>query len=458
MRFRIFIAAVLAALFIIPAALPAFAAVTEADVVEPTDYKIKNEDDLPIRSENVLLYSEHDDRFLYKKNSDMSLEPGSTVKVLAGAMIYDKFKDRLDEQITVTEENLDGKEGLSVYFEVGEILTVRQLMYALLMYGANDAAVILVHKYMEDEEKQTGDDLTDFVMRMNAKAKELGCTNTVYKNVTGLHERGAKTILKDVIRVAVYAASLEGLTEFTSRDRYIIEETKTNVGRIILSRNHLVSTFRTSEYRTPGVTGMSYGATDETGECLVVSSEYSGKKYFIAIMGGFTDKETGRQVEFDDAIYLLNYAKTAFGYIEVLRKGTVKTQVKVLFGSTSDTVTLIPTKSVTMFLPKNTNVEEEITYKTLVYESELKAPVREGDVAGELTVCYNGDDICKIPLVASTSVERSQILYLLDRTRAVVTSPGFIVSAVVFVILLFGYAIVKSAVIRRRQKKRKKLR
>ncbi len=175
-------------------------------------------------------------------------------------------------------------------------------------------------------------------------------------------------------------------------------------------------------------------------------------------MGGFTDKEIGRKVEFDDAIYLRNYAKTAFGYIEVLRKGTVKTQVKVLFGSTSDTVTLIPTKSVTMFLPKNTNVEEEITYKTLVYESELKAPVREGDVAGELTVCYNGDDICKIPLVASTSVERSQILYLLDRTRAVVTSPGFIVSAVVFVILLFGYAIVKSAVIRRRQKKRKKLR
>ncbi|MBQ1848262.1 MAG: D-alanyl-D-alanine carboxypeptidase [Clostridia bacterium] len=458
MKLRLKITALIAAALMILPVFPAFAAVTEADVVEPTDYKIKNEDDLPIKSENVLLYSEYDDRYLYKKNSEMSLEPGSTVKTLVGAMIYEKFRDRLDEKITVTEENLDGKEGLLVYFEAGEILSIRQLMYALLMYGANDAAVILVHHYMSDEEKITGDDLTDFVGKMNAKIKDLGCSSTVYKNVTGLHERGAKTILKDVIRIAAYAASLDGFTDFTSKDRYIIEETKTNVGRIILSRNHLVSTFRTSEYFTKGVTGMSYGATEETGECLVVSSEYGGKNYFIAIMGGYTDKETGRQVEFDDAIYLLEYAKTAFGYVEVLKKGTVKTQVKVTLGSTADAVTLIPTKSVTMFLPKNTNVKEEITYKTLVYESELEAPVREGDVAGELTVCYNGEDICKIPLVTSTSVERSQILFMLDRTKKFVTSTGFIAGAAAFFVLLIGYAVIRSAVSKRKQKKRKRLR
>ena len=437
--------------------LSAAAVTTEADVIEPTEYKIHNDDSLPVRSENVLLYSEYDDRYLYKKNSDMSMKPGPTVKTLVGVMMYEKFKDRLDEKITVTEKSLDGKEGLAVYFEAGEVLTVRQLMYALLMYGANDASVILVHLYMEDEQKPTGDDLTDFVEMMNERAKELGCTDTVYKNVTGLDERGAKTILKDVIKIAAYAASLEGFTDFTSRDRYIIEETKTNIGRVILSRNHLVSTYRTAEYRTPGVTGMNYGSTEETGECLVVSSEYGGKKYFIAIMGGFTD-ENGKQTEFEDAIYLLNYARTAFGYIDVLKKGIVKTQVKVLFSSTVDSVSVIPTKSVSMFLPLDTNVEEEITYKTVVYKNELEAPVREGEVVGELTVCYNGEEICKIPLVTSTSAERSKLLYMLDRTKKFVTSPGFIVSAAVFIVLIISYAFVKSAFIKRRQRKRKKLR
>ena len=457
MSLKIKIAALILAVMTLLPLTAAAAVTTEADVIEPTDYKIHNDDDLPIKSENVLLYSEYDDRYLYKKNADMSMKPGPTVKTLVGVMVFEKFEDRLDQKITVTEKNLEGKEGLLVYFEAGEVLTIRQLLYALLMYGANDASVILVHYYMEDEEKPTGDDISDFVTLMNERAKELGCTDTVYKNVTGLDERGAKTILKDIIKIAVYAASLEGFTDFTSRDRYIIDATKTNIGRVILSRNHLVSTYRTDAYRTVGVTGMNYGATDETGECLVVSSEYGGKKYFIAIMGGFTD-ENGKQVEFEDAIYLLKYARTAFGYIEVLKKGIVKTQVKVLFSSTVDTVAVVPTKSVTMFLPLDTNVEEDITYKTVVYKNELEAPVREGEAVGELTICYNGEEICKVPLVTSTSVEQSKLLYMLDVTKKFVTSPGFIFSAVVFIVLIIGYAVIKSVFIKRRQRRRKKLR
>ena len=457
MSFKLKAAALLIAVLMMLPAAPALAAETDADVIEPTDYIIRNNDELQIKSGNVLLYSEYDNRYLYKKNADMSLEPGSTVKTLVGVMIYEKYEDRLDETVTVTEENLEGKEGILVYFEPGEVLSIRQLMYALLMYGANDAAVILVHHYMSDEEKLTGDDITDFISKMNAKAKEIGCTDTVYKNVTGLHERGAKTILKDVIRIAAYAASLDGFTDFTSKDRYIIEETKTNKKRIILSRNHLVSTYTTQGFYTQGVTGMSYGATEETGECLVVSSEYGGKKYFIAIMGGYTDAN-GIQVEFEDAVYLLKYASTAFGYIDVLKKGEVKTQIKVLFSGTVDTVTLVTTKSVSMFLPLDTDVKKDITYKTLVYKSEIEAPVREGETVGELTVCYNGDDVCKVPLVTSTSVEQSRLLYMLDRTKKVVTSPGFIVSAVVFIVLLIGYAAIKGAVQKRQKKKRKKLR
>lgn len=423
------------------------------DKIIPTDYEIPEDENMSVDSRYALLYSEFDKRFLYSRRADELVEPASTTKIMVGVMIFEKFADRLDTEVTITKKLTEGKEGLSVYLEDDEVLTLRQLLTILLMHGANDVSTILAHYYMQDVE-HNGDDLEDFAALMTARAAELGCEKTVYKNVTGLHTQGVKTLLSDIIKIAVHAASIPGFLEMTSTDRLIIEKNGPTQYRVILSRNDLVSTYTTHDYKTPGVTGMNFGSTDEMGECLLVSSEYDGKRYFAVIMGGKKD-ENGVQTVYTDAKKLLEYARTGFKYVDVLKKGVITTQVNVRFNSTTDVVTLVPSKTVSMYLPADTDIKQEITFKRIVPEKTLDAPVAEGYRAGEIIVVYNDQEICRVPLVTTASVSQSKILYTLDRLEKFVKQPVVIASFIAFFVFLILFIILK-AVVEGQRKKRKR--
>lgn len=418
------------------------------------DYDIPLDDTLPINTKYALLYNADEKRYLYKKQDDALIEPASTVKLMLGVVAFELYAGRFDEEITVTKQLLEDKEGLSVYIEPGEVFTIRQLLYIVLMYGANDAAMILARLY-------TGN-VNDFILLMNDYAARLGCENTTYRNVTGLHADGATTTLADIIRIAVYAEALDGFTDITSTARYSIPSSNTTKARTILSRNALVSVYLDNRYKTSGVTGMSYGSTDEMGDCLVVSSEYGDVKYFIALMGGYETEadENGKtnMTVYTDAIYLLSYAQTAFAYTDVLDEKKIVAEVPVVYSSVTDYVSLVPTSSVTLFLPANVKVESEITTKTITYSDSLQAPVDEGQIAGEIVLYYNGGEICRVKLKTTASVARSKILYVLGQIKAFVLSVKFIASAGAFVVLLVAYILIKAAVRGGKKRRRRKLR
>lgn len=436
----------------------AFAADTAAetnaanDKIVPTGYAVPENKDIEINSRNALLYSEYDDRYLFSKRADELLEPASVTKTMVGIMIFEKYKNQLDTPVTITKKLLEDKEGLSIYLEEGEILTIRQLLTILLMHGANDVSTILAHYYMQDLENG-GDDLEAFAELMTKRAEEIGCENTVYKNVSGLHANGAKTVLSDVIKTAVHAANIPGFLDMTSRDKLVIEKNGPTKSRIVLSRNYLVSSYQTAKYKTAGVTGMNYGSTEEMGQCLLVSAEYDGKRYFAALMGGYTD-EDDVQVVYTDAKKLLDYARTGFKYIDVLKKNVIITQVGVRFSTNTDAVTLVPEKTVSMYLPADTDIKTEITFKTIVRDEVIDAPVPQGYAAGDIIVIYNDAEICRVPLVTTVSVPQSRILYVLDKLEKFVKKPVVIASFISFFVFLFIFVIIK-AIIEGQKKKRR---
>ena len=466
MRFKRMICLLFAVLFLFSfASGSVFAATTtagteaeetkeEEDKIIPTEYEIPDDDSIAVASRYALLYSEYDKRFLFSKRADELVEPASTTKIMVGIMIYEKFADRLDTQITITKKLLEDKEGLSVYLEEGEILTMRQLLTILLMHGANDVSTILSHYYMQDEQYE-GNDLEAFAAKMTKRAAEIGCENTVYKNVSGLHATGMKTLLSDIIKIAVHAANIPGFLEMTSTDKLTIEKNGPTQNRTILNRNNLISTYPTPKYKTAGVTGMNYGSTQEMKECLLVSAEYDGKRYFAVIMGGYTDVDE-TQVVYTDAKRLLEYAKTGFKYFDVLKKGVIITQANVRFNSTTDVVTLVPSKTVSMYLPVGTDIKEDIKFKTIVPEKTLDAPVAQGYEAGEIIVVYNDTEVCRVPLVTTSAVSQSRILYILDQLEQFVKKPIVIASFISFFVLLILFILIK-AVIEGQKKKRKRI-
>ena len=119
-------------------------------------------------------------------------------------------------------------------------------------------------------------------------------------------------------------------------------------------------------------------------------------------------------------------------------------------------MTLVPEKTVSMYLPVNTDISKEITFKTIVPEDTIDAPVAQGVKAGDIIVIYNEAEVCRVPLVTTVSVAQSRILYTLDAVEKFVKKPVVIASFISFFVFLFIFIIIKS-IIEGQKKKRKRL-
>lgn len=414
--------------------------------VQVSDYVIPADESVQALSTNAALYCEDRQQYMYTKGANELINVSALAKLMTGAVALELYRDRLNEEVTMTRELLEGVEGLVIYLEVGETVTVNDLLHATLMGGANDAAMVLARLY-------TGN-INDFIDLMNEKAKTAGAVNTTYKNVTGLHAEGMTTTLYDQIKIARYAAGVEGLTDITSKDKYIIPKTKYTTTRTVLSRNHLVSTYRDTRYKTEGVTGLCYGSTDESGDVLLVSAVRGGMTYYMAFYGGSVSESDEIEVCYD-AVSMLEYAEEGFGFVDVLSTKKLLSEVSVKYNSTTDTVGLVPEADVTLYLPLSLDVKNDLEYSVVVYSEELSAPVEEGQTEGMIIVSYEGQELCRADLVTKNPVSRNGILYMLDRIEEFTTSRRFIITVLAFILLLVVYVLI-SAVIRHRLKKRRR--
>ena len=227
--------------------------------------------------------------------------------------------------------------------------------------------------------------------------------------------------------------------------------------RTILSRNHLVSTYRDTRYKTEGVTGLCYGSTDESGDVLLVSAQRGGMTYYMAFYGGGVSESDENEVCYD-AVSMLEYAEEGFGFVDVLSTKKLMSEVNVKYNSTTDTVGLVPEADVTLYLPLSLDVKKDLDYSIVVYNKELSAPVEEGRAEGQVIVSYEGQELCRADLVTKNPVSRNNILYSLDRIEEFTTSRRFIVTALIFVLLLIAYVLISAAVKHKMKKRRRRLR
>ena len=417
--------------------------------VEVKDYVIPADESVQALSPNAALYCEDRQQYMYAKGANEQIHVSALAKLMAGAVALELYRDRLNEEVTMTRELLEGVDGLVIYLEVGETVTVNDLLHAALMGGANDAAMVLARLY-------TGN-INDFIDLMNEKAKEAGAVNTTYKNVTGLYADGMTTTLYDQIKIARYAAGVEGLTDITGKDKYIIPKTKYTTTRTVLSRNHLVSTYRDTRYKTEGVTGLCYGSTDESGDVLLVSAQRGSMTYYMAFYGGGVSESDEIEVCYD-AVSMLEYAEEGFGFVDVLSTKKLMSEVGVKYNSTTDTVGLVPEADVTLYLPLSLDVKNDLEYSIVVYNKELFAPVEEGHPEGQVIVSYEGQELCRADLVTKDPVSRNNILYGLYRIEEFTTSRRFIVTVLIFILLLIAYVLISAAVKHRTKKRRRRLR
>ena len=333
--------------------------------------------DLNLESKSAFLMEFDSREVLFEKDSSKRLPVASMVKmmtILIALEELDAGNVNLDTMITTTE-NASSMGGSQVFLDPYVEYSFEDLLKSVIMASANDASVALAEYFNGNE--------TAFTNRMNRRAKELGMADTHYANCTGLPAPEQYSSAKDTAIV---------LSEILKHDVYHkyssiwMDTLKHPSGR----ETELVNTNRLVRYYQ-GCDGGKTGSTNEAGCCLGASAKRGDMRLVSVIVGAENSK-----TRFNESALLLNYGFGNFQSEKLVDSEKVLKTINVSKGKT-DKIEVIPEESFSAVVKKGTTsgYTADISLKDTV-----KAPIKAGDVVGEVTVAKNGNIIKKIPIVA----------------------------------------------------------
>lgn len=194
-------------------------------------------------------------RVLFEHNSSKKAYMASTTKILTAICVIESFD--IKQQITITKESI-GVEGSSVYLAEGEIYTVEDLLYGLMLRSGNDCAETLAISLSGSIE--------NFATIMNSTAKKAGANQSNFVNPHGLHDDNHYTTAYDLALITRYALNNSTFAKISSCKSYTATEITSNTKRNWVNKNKMLSTY-------DGATGVKTGFTKKAGRCLVSSAK-----------------------------------------------------------------------------------------------------------------------------------------------------------------------------------------
>ncbi len=392
--------------------------------------------------ENVggaLVYNFENEKTVFQYNANEKIYPTSTVKIMTGIVAIESLGERLDEKITITSEMMAPVSGNNIKLKAGETVTIRDMIWTLLVNGANDSAYVLAFTVSGSAEK--------FVSKMNTRAKELGALNTNYTNPTGMHDDNMYTTVADTAIIARHAYTLSLFMECSSSMKYTMESKNYTVH----NRNCLLTLYYDKNYFDSQARGMNAGSTPQGGHSVVTTSTNGDLSYLVIVMGGQTVNET--IYSYAAASQLIDWAFASFNYIEVLSPNQIICDIPVTLSSVTDVVNLVASDTLNVYLPTDVDPETAIELSYVTYSDELQSPVTKGQVCGSVTAIYEGEILGTSDMVATADVARSELLYTFYKIEQFSKSKFFIatiVSAVILTIIyIFGNAFLRGRKVKR---------
>lgn len=394
---------------------------------------------------------------IYEKNSSKIIYPASAVKMMTAILTLEYIQDTsngasLDNKVIISNYVVANTRGNNIDMKEGEVFTVKDLLNAMLLFGSNDACLALA--------EFVSGNVPDFVVKMNEKARELGCENTVYTNPHGMHTESMYTTALDVSKVALRASKIDTIMDITSATKYDIAATnKTAASRSLLNRNHFVSQAQQSYYYYEYARGINAGSTEEAGFCLsTVARQQTNLSYLCVIMGATSTRSETQNTDiinsFGDAKKLFEWAFTIYSYRPVIKQKEQISTVKIELAANKDEITLAAEEDIRLLLPQNVDIKKEIEQVIKIYEEDLFAPIEQGQVLGEISLIYKGENVGSTKLISMETVEPSNVLTALDRIKNIVTRPWFTASVIIFIVLFAGYIALN--LIRRSRRERRR--
>ncbi len=390
---------------------------------------------MTLYSDCLLLVSSDNNEVIFAKNEGKQTSPASLTKVITAIVVLENC-DNLNQLVTVSESairELDGTGSSLGGLQVGEQVSVYDLLCNLLLQSANEAATTLADFI-------SGGDRAKFVGMMNEVAERLGCKNSHFMNPHGLDDDNQYVTAEDMAKFVKHAMTLPDFKEIFGKVTYTLKATNLQEERNIRNTNGLMNS-AVKDYYCKYVKGGKTGSTSIAGRCVVAVASNDGYNYIgVALNSTMSDVDgdgVNENGSFLDCKTMFEWAFKNIELVAISDTNRIVGQVPVKYAKTTDFLTLSPAETVYSLVPSGTDSGSLLVEPIEGTMPEfVKAPVKKGEKICRAKVLYAGKVIKEIDLVASMDVDMGIFSFLGTLAKSLVSSWIFRIAAILVIVAL----------------------
>ena len=331
-------------------------------------------------------------KVIYEKNVDEQLPMASMTKMMTLLLIMENIESgnlKWDEMVT-TSEHAASMGGSQIFLEVGEKMSVRDLVKGICIGSGNDAAVAMAERIGGTEE--------EFVKMMNNRARDLGLVNTNFVNACGLDDDNHYSSAKDMAVIARELVKHDEILEYTGTyEDYLRKDTDNSFW--LVNTNKLVRYYQ-------GVDGLKTGYTSNSGYCITTTAKRNNLRFITVVMG-----EPSSSIRNSETTAMLDYGFNTYQIDTLVNKNKLLSKVKVNMG-VDEEVDIVSSEDINILNSKVGN-KRNVSYEVKL--DNIKAPVKVGDVVGKINIIEDGKVIMEVNATVKNNVDKANIFIVYYR-------------------------------------------
>ncbi len=329
-------------------------------------------------AQSAVLIEAESGKIIYEKNANEKRGMASTTKIMTAITAIENCD--IDKEVKVSDLAI-GVEGSSIYLQKGESLTMEELLYALMLQSANDAATAIAIEVSGSVE--------DFACLMNQTAERIGLSSTHFTNPHGLFDDEHYTTAHDLALITRYAMKNDCFKKLVSTEKKVIPLNQDNGKRVLLNHNKLLKIY-------DGAVGVKTGFTKKTGRCLVSAAQKDGITLIAVTLNAPDDWNDHRKM-------------LDFGFEKVVSKTlaepySMSHKIAVVGGTDEYLYCTNPNGLKYITIADNMNITSKIFVDRFYF-----APIKSGELIGHVTFYNNGEEIGSVELIATNDVAQKVV-------------------------------------------------
>lgn len=414
----------------------------------------------PIQSESAVLVNLDADIILHEKNPDLKQMPGPLVNIMTAVIVLEECHD-LNKELTLDPEvythiyeTLNERDFSDDLPDCdlcdGDVLTINDLLYCMMLTSSVEAAETLAYHV-------GGDSVSGFVEMMNNKAAELGMSSTHFTNPTGMYDENQYTTARDMTTLTRYALDVPLFENIATTYSYTPSvpnpERHQHIDEWIWKHSNVMMDPDNENYYM-GAKGIKTANLVAAGRNIISIASKDGNNYLAVLLKApFNDSEGNvTYYHIDDAKKLFDWGFNHFSYQIILADTAEVGELPVSLADGNDYVLARPKEEFSLLWYDEIDTSLIKKDKITWYKSSLQAPVKKGDVLGEVTLEYSGEELGTVELVAVSDVERSKSKYNLEAAKRFYKSDWFknalkisIVLCIIYIVIcIYSWVVFKS--------------